>query len=160
MLQESQQIPTWFKNRKVLSSMWEILGLIHTRKTIQNQLYTSVQFSCSVMSNSSWPHRLQHARLSCPSPSPGACSNSCPLSQWCHPTNLSSVIPFSSCLHSFPASGSFLTGQVFISGGQSVGASTSASVLPINIQGWFPLGLTGSIFLAGQGAPKESSPVP
>ena len=108
-------------------------------------------FNRSVMSNSSWPHGLQHARLSCPSPSPGACSNSCPLSQWCHPTNLSSVIPFSSCLHSFPASGSFLTGQVFISGGQSEGASASATVLPMNSQDWSPLGLTGLISLQCKG---------
>ena len=108
-------------------------------------------FNRSVMSNSSWPHGLQHARLSCPSPSPGACSNSCPLSQRCHPTNLSSVIPFSSCLHSFPASGCFLMGQVFISGGQSVGASASASVLPMNNQDWFPLGLTGLISLQCKG---------
>ena len=99
------------------------------------------------MSNSLQLHGLQHARLPCPFPSPGACSNSCPLSQWCHPTILSSVIPFSSCLQSFPASGSFPMSQFFPSGGQSTGASASASVLPINIQGWFPLDLTGLISL-------------
>ena len=82
------------------------------------------------------PHRLQHARFLCPSPSPGACSYSCPLSQWCHPTIASSVIPFSSFLQSFPASGSFLMSKLFTSGGQSIGASASALVLPINIQGW------------------------
>ena len=98
--------------------------------------------SCSVMSNSLG---LQHARLPCPSPSPGACSDSCPLSQWGHPTILSSVVPFSSCLQSFPASGSFLTNWLFTSGGQSIGAS--ASVFPMNIQGWFSLGLTGLISL-------------
>ena len=90
------------------------------------------------MSNSLWPHGLQHARLPCPSPSPGACSNSCPLSRWCHPTISSSVIPFSSCLQSFLVSGSFPMSQLFTSYGQSIGAS--ASVLPMNIQGWFPLG--------------------
>ena len=97
------------------------------------------------MSGSLWPHGLQHARLPCPLPSPGACSNSCPLSWWCHPTILSSVIPFSSCHQSFPASGSFLMSQLFASGGQNTGALTSASVLPMNIQDWFPLGWTGSL---------------
>ena len=91
------------------------------------------------MSDSLWPHGLQHARLPCPSPPPEACSNSCPLSQWCHPTTSSSVVPFSSCLPSFPASGSFPMSQFFISGGQSIGASASASVLPMNIQDWFLL---------------------
>ena len=88
-------------------------------------------------------HGLQHARLPCPSPSPGVCSNSCPLNWWCHPSISSSVGPFSSCLQSFPASGSFPVSQLFIPGGQSIGSSASASVLPMNIQGWFPLGLTG-----------------
>ena len=103
-------------------------------------------FSCSVMSNPLWHHGLQHARLPCPSPSPRACSNSCPLSRWCHPTGLSSVSSFSSCLQSFPASGSFLMSWLFTSGGQSIGVSASASELPMNIQDWFPLGLTGLIF--------------
>ena len=97
-------------------------------------------FSHSVVSDSFWPHGLQHARLPCPSPSPGACSNSYPLSQWCHPTISSSVIPFSFRLQSFPAPGSFPISQLFTSGGQSIGAS--ASVLPKNIQGWFPSVLT------------------
>ena len=100
--------------------------------------HQSVQFSRSVMSDCFWPHGLQHTRLPCPSPIPGAYSNSCPLSQWCCPTILSSVIPFSSCLQSFPASGSFLMSQFFTSGGQSIWPS--ASVLPMNIQDWFPLG--------------------
>ena len=96
-------------------------------------------FSRWVMLGSLWPHGLQHARLTYPSPSPRACSKSCPLSQWCHPTISSSVIPFSSCLQSFPASGSFpIMSRLFASGDQSIGAS--ASVLPINIQDWFPLG--------------------
>ena len=94
------------------------------------------------MSDSLQPHGLEHAGLPCPSPIPGACSNSCPLSWWCHPTISSSVILFS-CLQSFPASGSFLMSQFFTSGGQSIGAS--ASVLPVNIQDWFPLKLTGLI---------------
>ena len=94
----------------------------------------SVQFSCSVMSDSLWPHGLQHARLPCPSPTPRACSNSCPLSQWCHPIISSSVVPFSSHLQSFSASGSFQMSQFFPSGGQSIGVSASASVLLMNIQ--------------------------
>ena len=108
-------------------------------------------FSCSVVSNSLWPHELQHARPPCPSPTPGAYSNSCPLSQWCHPTISSSVVPFSSCLWSFPASGSFLMSQLFTSGGQSIGASVSASILLMNIQDWFPLGWTGWISLQSKG---------
>ena len=103
-------------------------------------------FSCSVMSDSLQPHGLQHTRLPCPSPSPRACSNSCLFCPWCHPTISSSTIPFSSCLQSFPASGSF---QLFASGGQSIKAS--ASVLPMNIQGWFSLGLTGCISLLYNG---------
>ena len=114
-------------------------------------------FSHSVMSDSLQPHRLQHARLPCPSPSPGACSNSCPLSQWYHPTISSSVIPFSSCLQSFPASGSFLMSQLFESGGQSMGASASTSVLPMKIQDWFPLGLTGLISLQSKGLSRVFS---
>ena len=99
------------------------------------------------MSDSLWPHGLQHARPPCPSPSPRACLNSCPLSQWCHSTILSSVVTFSSCLQSFPASGSFPMSWLFISGGQSIGASASASVLLMIIQDWFPIGLTGFISL-------------
>ena len=98
-------------------------------------------FSYSAMSDSLQYHGLQHTRLPCPSPSPRACSNSCPLSQWCHPTISSSVVPFSR-LQSFPASGSFQMSRLFPSGGQSIGASASASVPPMNIQGWFPLGWT------------------
>ena len=106
--------------------------------------FSLVQFNCSVVSDSLWPHGLQHARPPCPSPTPGVYSNSCPLSWWCHPTISSSVVPFSSCLQSFPASGSFPVSHLFASGGQSVGVSASASVLSMNIQGWFSLGLTGS----------------
>ena len=93
-----------------------------------------VQFSHSVMSDSRWPHWPQHTRLPCPSPTPRACSNSCPLSQWCHPTISSSVVPFSSCFQPLPSSGSFPVSQLFASGGQSVRAPASAPVLPINIQ--------------------------
>ena len=107
----------------------------------------SVQFSYSVVSDSLWPHGLQHSRLPCPSPTPGAYLNSRPLSRWCHPTISSSVVPFSSCLQSSPASGSFTMSQFFTSGGQRIAISASASVLPMNIQGWFPLGWTGWISL-------------
>ena len=112
-------------------------------------------FSHSVVSDSLQPHVLQHARLPCSSPSPGACSNSCPLSWWCHPIFSSSVVPFSSCLLSFPAWGSFPVSQLFPSGGQSTGASALASVLPMNIQDWFPLGLTGLISLQSKGLFKS-----
>ena len=97
------------------------------------------------------PHGLQHARLPCPSLSPGVCSDSCPLSRWCDPTISSSVTPFSSCPQSFPASGSFPVSRHFLSGGQNIGASVLTSVLPMNIQGWFPLGLIGLISLLSQG---------
>ena len=126
--------------RKVLPIKWSFVGVVFL-----SLLSWVVVFNCSVVSNSLWPHGLQHARLSCPSPSPWASSNSCALSQWCHPIISSPVTPFSSCPQSFPASGSFSTSQLFVSGGQSIGASASASVLPVNILGWFPLGLTGLI---------------
>ena len=105
------------------------------------------------------PHELQHARLSCPLLSPLVCSNLCPLSQWCHPTISSSVTPFSSCPQSFPASGSFPVSHFFPSGGQSTGAgaSASASIPPMNIQGWFPLGLTGLISLLSKGLSRVFS---
>ena len=115
----------------------------------------SVQFSYSCPTL--WPHGLEHTRLPCPSLSPEVCSNSCPLSQWCHPTISSSVIPFSSCLQSFPESGSFQMSQLFTSAGQSIGASASASVLPMNIQDWFPLRLTGLISLQSKGLSKVFS---
>ena len=114
----------------------------------------SVQFSGSVVSDSLWPHGLQHARSNCPSPIPGVCSNSCPLSRWCHPTISSSLIPFCSRLQSFPASGLY---PFFASGGQSIGASDSASVLPMNIQDWFPLGWTGWISLQSKGLSRVFS---
>ena len=114
-------------------------------------------FSCSVVSDCLRPHGLQHARPPCPSPSPRACSNSCPLSRWCHPRISSCVIPFSSRPQSFPASGSFPMSQFFTSGGQRTGASTSASVLSLNIQGWFPFGLMGMNSLQSKGLSRVFS---
>ena len=118
--------------------------------------FSSVQFSGSVVSDSLWPHGLQNARPPCPLPTPGVYSNSCPLSQWCHPTISSSVVPFSH-LQSFPASGSFPVNQFFTSGGQSIGLSASASVLPMNIQDWFPLERTGWISLQSKGLSRVFS---
>ena len=117
----------------------------------------SVQFSHSVMSDSWQPHESQHARPPCPSPMPGVCSNSCPLSWWCHPTISSSVVPFSSSLQSFPASGSFQMSQLFTSDGQNIRVSASTSALPMNIQDWFPLGLTGLISLQSKGLSRVFS---
>ena len=119
--------------------------------------FTSVQFSRSVMSDSLQPHEPQHARPPCPSPTPGAYPNLCPLSQWCHPTISSSIVPFSSCPQSFPESRSFQMSQLFTSGGQSIGVSASASVLPMNIQDWFPLGWTGWISLPFKGLSRVFS---
>ena len=125
-------------------------------------LCTSVQLFlvlvlCSVMSKSLQSHGLQHTRLPPPSPSPGACSNTCPLSWWCHSTISSSVASFSSCPQSFPASGFFPMSQIFTSDGQSIGTPASASVLPMNIQGWFPLGSTGLISLLSKGLLQHHS---
>ena len=119
--------------------------------------HQSVQFSRSVLPYSLQPHGLQHARLPCQSPTPRVCSNSCPVFWWCHPTISSSVIPFSSCLQSFPAWGSFPMSQFFASGGQSFGASSLASVLSMNIQNWFPLGWSGWIFLQSKGLSRVFS---
>ena len=118
-------------------------------------LYLLLLFSFSVMADSLQPHGLQHTRLPCPSQSPWVFSDSCPLSQWCHPTILSSFVPFSSCLQPFPASGFFPVSQLFAPGGQSIGASASASVLPMNIQGWFPLGLTVLVSLLSKGLLRD-----
>ena len=122
---------------------WECVGVIFLIVSV-----FSVQFSCSFLSDSLRP---QHTRPPCPSPTPEACSNSCPLSQWCHPTISSSVRPFSSHLQSFQTSGSFPMSQPFPSGSQSIGVSASTSVLPMNIQNWFPLGWTGWISLQSKG---------
>ena len=161
---EAQNIPSTFSRKcksvilvqvqgagnETLNCMWEWqdhIAEVH-RGWESSVVTTSVQFSSSAQSRPIlWPHGLQHARLPCPSPAPGVYSNSCPSSQWCHPTISSSVVPFFSHLQSFPASGSFPMRQFFASGGQSIGVSGSASVLPINIQDWFPLGWTGWISL-------------
>ena len=116
-----------------------------------------VQFSLSVVSHCLWPHEPQHARHFCPSPTPGVHPNPCPLSQWCHPTMSSSLVPLSSCPQSFPASGSFPMSQFFTSSGQSIGVSASTSVLPMNTQDWFPLGWTGWISLRSKGLSRVFS---
>ena len=118
---------------------------------------SSVQFSRSVLSDSLWPHESQHARPPCPSPTPGVYSNPCPSSRWCHPAISSSVIPFSSCPQSLPASGSFPMSQLFAWGGQSIGVSASASVLLLNTQDWSPLGWTGWISLQSKGLSRVFS---
>ena len=129
---------------------------MNIENTIKNYtIILLVQFSHSVVSNSLQPHGLQHARPPCTSPTPRVYSNWCPLSWWCDPTISSSIIPFSSCLQSFPASGSFPMSQLFASSGQRIGVSLSASVLPMNIQDWFPLGWTAWISLQ----PKRLSSV-
>ena len=134
------------------------MDLTHTLLWSHQFLYyvDKLLFSQSMVSNSLQPHGLQHARLPCSSPSPGVCSSSCPLSQWCHPTISSSVIPFS-YLQSFPASGSFPISWLFAPGGQSIRAS--ASVLPVNIQGWYPLELTGWISLQSEGLSRVFSTI-
>ena len=119
--------------------------------------FSSVQFSHSVVSDSFRPHESQHARHPYPSQTPGVCSGSCPTSQWCHPAISSSIIPFSSCPQSLPASGSFPTSQLFTWGGQSIGVSALASVLPVNTQDWFPLGWTGWISLHSKGLSRVFS---
>ena len=124
---------------------------------MQLHIFHSVQFTRLVVSNSLQPHEPQHARPPCPSPTPRVYPNSCSLSQWCHPTISSSVIPFSSCPQSFPASGSFQMSQLFPSGGQSIGVSASTSVLPMNTQGWSPLGWTGWISLQSKGLSRVFS---
>ena len=131
---------------------WNPQFTFHAFEFLQNYFLThSVQFSHSVLSDSLWPHGLQHGRPPCPSPTPRVYPNSCPLSQWCHPTISFSVIPFSSHLQSFPASEPFQMSQFFESGGQRIGVSASTSVLPMNIQDWSPLGWTGWISLQSKG---------
>ena len=140
--------------------MWDSFNSINplfVSQALRSGIYYNVQFSCSVMSDSLWPHELQHTRTPCPPPTPGACSNSRPLSRWFHPTISSSVDPFSSCPQSFPASGSFQMSQLFTSGSQSIGVSASALVLPMNIQDWFPLGWIGWISLQSKGLSRVKS---
>ena len=119
--------------------------------------FSSVQFSCSVVSDSLWPHELQHAGPPCPSPTPGVHPNPFPWSPWHHPTISSSVVPFSSCPQSFPASGSYQMSQLFTSGGQRIGVSASISVLPMNTQDWSLLGCTGWISLKSKGLSRVFS---
>ena len=118
---------------------------LQIQSTLPSFYINSIQFTLSVLSNSLWPHGLQHTRLPCPLPISRACSNSCPSSQWFHPIISSSVIPFSFCLQSFPASGTFQVSQLFASCGQSIGVSASTLVLPMSTQDWSPLGWTGWI---------------
>ena len=131
--------------------------LIHNKCPATVILFSSVQFSHSVVSDSLWPHESQHARPPCPSPTPRVHSNSCPSSRWCHPAISYSVIPFSSCTQSLPASGSFPLNQLFTWGGQSIGVSASASVLPMNTQDWPPLEWTGWIPLQSKGLSRVFS---
>ena len=129
---------------KPFPTLWEQVNCQHSRHIyllfIRVLCISSVQFSCSVVTDSLWPHELQHARPPYPSPTPGVHPNSCATSRWCHPAISSSVVPFSSCPQSLPASGSFPMSQLFAWGGQSTGVSASASVLPMNTQDWSPLG--------------------
>ena len=147
----------FFKKEFIVVELLYIAVLVsaveQSESAISVHHFSSVTQSCRTL----WPHGLQHARLPYPSPTPGAGSNSCPLSQWCHPTISSSVIPFSSCLQSFPKSGSFPRSQFFASGNQSIGVSVSASVLPMNIHDWFPLGWTGWISLQSKGLSRVFS---
>ena len=156
ILHVSSSLTFWkwqnYRDSKKMSGYQEFGG----KKEWIGRTWGIFQFSCSVVSDSLWPNGLQLLRLPCPSPTLGNCSNSCPCSRWYHPTISSSVIPFSSCLQSLPASGSFPMSQLFASGGQSIGAS--ASVLPTNIQDWFPSGWTGLILQSKDS--QESSPTP
>ena len=135
---------------------WQMLARIWRKRNPCTWLlrFGSVQFSCSVVSDSLQPHEPQHARPPCPSPTPGVDPNPRPSSQWCHPTISSSVIPFSSCPQSFPGSESFPMSQLFAWGGQSIGVSASTSVLPMNTQDWSPFGWTGWISLQPKGLSK------
>ena len=138
-----------------VSSTWLVPCL--TWQLMSGENISSVQFSCSVVSDSLQPHELQHSRPSCPSPTPRVYSNSYPPIQWCHPAISSSFVPFSSCPQSLPASGSFPMSQLFAWGGQSIGVSASASVLPMNTQDWSPLGWTGWISLQSKGPSRVFS---
>ena len=140
--------------------MFLLLSFILSRFPIhfvKNRKTWEAQFICSVLSDSLQTHGLQHARIPCPLPTPTAYSNSCSSCQWCHPTISSSVVLFSSCLQTFPRSGSFLMSQFFTSGGQNIGVLASSSVLPMNTQDWFPLGRTGWISLQSKGPSRVFS---
>ena len=155
----SSQILPVFSHMHHRTSEWMKAKTSWQQDTLSelNHLLMSVQFSCSVVSDSLWPHELKQARPPCPSATPRACSNSCPSGRWFHPNNSSSVVPFSSCLQSFPASGSFQMSRFFTSGGQSIGVSASASVLPMKTQDWSPLGWTSWISLQSKGLSRVFS---
>ena len=151
-----------FKSLLTDSHLWYVMWprskspVVLMASWTSTEIYQLFQFSCSVIIDSLQPQGLQHTRPPCPSATSGAYLNSCPSSQWCHPTISSSVIPFSH-LQSFPASGSFPMSQFFTSGGRSIGVSASTSVFPMNIQDWFPLGLTGWISLQSKGLSRVFS---
>ena len=144
-------MPGHIRSQRILHSFWNTMT--HAYRDVR---FGSVQFSCSCPTLL-WPHELQHARPPCPSPTPRAYPNTCPLSRWCHPTISSSVIPFSSCPQSFPSSSSFQMSQLFTWDGQSTGVSASTSVLPMNTQDWSPLGWTGWISLQSKGLSRVFS---
>ena len=148
-----------FYTKSVLLWMYQNIpkNIPNVPKNIPNVVFIQFQFSRSVMSDSLWPHEPKHARPPCPSPTPWVYPNSHPSSRWCHPAISSSVIPFSSCTQSHPASGSFQMSQLFASGGQSIRVSASASVLPMNTQDWSPLGWTGWISLQSKGLSRVFS---
>ena len=145
MAESKEQQKSLLKKVKEESEKVDLKLSIQKTEIMASGSISSVQFSCLAMTDCLWPHGLQYARPPCPSPTPRIYSNSCPLSWWCHPTISSSVVPFSSHLQFFPVSGTFQMSQFFASGGQSIGVSASASILPMNIQDWFPLGWTGWI---------------
>ena len=150
----------WANWGRTSGSNWFVglCGWINNKSKRKKNVSSSVSsVSRSVVFGSLQPRRLQHTRPPCPSPTPRVYTNSCSLSRWCHPTISSSVIPFSSCLQSFPASRSFQMSQFFASGGQSIGVSASTSVLPMNIQDWSPLGWTGWICLLSEGLSRVFS---
>ena len=156
----------WIYHLQIFSPiLWLVFSFSWPSSTEQNVMWQwrmgkyqfSFQLSRSVMSDSLWPHGLQHAWPPCLSPTPGACSNPCPSSRWCHPTISSSCVPFSSCLQSFPASGSFPRSHFFASGGQSIRVSASVSVLPMNIQDWFSFRRTGLISFQSKGLSRVFS---
>ena len=153
--------PGSFQINQLLHQMAKVLEFQVQHQSFQWTLRTDLlsvqQFSRSVVSDSLWPHELQHTKSPCPSPNPKVHPNLCPLSQCCHPAVSFSVIPFSSCPRSFPASWSFSVSQLFASGGQNIGVSASTSVLPMNTQDWSPLGWTGWISLQSKGLPRVFS---
>ena len=148
------------ETQRTLMQLYLLMGQTEKNKIkkLLHKICYSVQFSCSVVSYSLWPHEPQHARPPCPSPTPGVHPNPYPLSQWCHPTPSSSIVPSSSCPQSFPASGSFPVSQLFASGGQNIGVSASTSVLPVNPQDWSPFGWTCWISLQSKGLSRVTRP--